>query len=251
MVVHTSPKRFKNELPVTNGESIKVKALVESEDEKSEDGNQLGNSVIKSRIKKIVKAYHSVIQLATDGQPRPALGEQSDADDGGPPSTSGRHSQSPSRQRSASASQSRQCTRIVQYQMLSRFCHSCQTECHDLSEMHIHARLHADELSMDSFRAPADNEEADVLRYRFLGGYIPREKSFERKCKTAADLLQPWQRFIRGIDWPTHYNNRLSSAEFSFSRDRTDHQASVLYRLVEGEELRSALSEMRKRDAAG
>jgi hypothetical protein len=64
----------------------------------------------------------------------------------------------------------------------------------------------SDELSIDGFQAPPDNDPSDILRYLYLGGHVPAEKHFKRKCKTNGDPIRLWEMYSRGVDMLTHYN---------------------------------------------
>lgn len=134
----------------------------------------------------------------------------------------------------------------------------CHTVGKNESSLFSHTKMkHADihnneELSKEcrDFQIPFDGEPADILRYHFLSGPVPHEKSYKRKPRNTADVIRVWQYFIRGMNWPTHYNSRASSSELSFSRARTNHQAPFLHRVMKDEALSITLSKIRKNDTA-
>jgi hypothetical protein len=91
------------------------------------------------------------------------------------------------------------------------------------------------------FQVPSDDDPTDILRYTYLSEHVPAEKHFRRRCKTNNDITRLWQMYIRGMDVPTHFNNRLVSSRFTSVSKNSDHKSIMLHRIVKEAPLASAL----------
>jgi hypothetical protein len=91
------------------------------------------------------------------------------------------------------------------------------------------------------FQVPSDDDPTDILRYTYLSEHIPAEIHFRRRCKTNNDLNRLWQMYVRGMDVPTHFNNRLVSSRFTSVSKNSDHKSIIMHRVVKEAPLASAL----------